>query len=259
MRAASALERPAFVARLGQLSPASDAAWLAGTATGLGLTLVAAFLLPSAGKFWAYAGLGIRAGLYLSATDTLRGRGGETLSRLFRLGIVAGLFELLVDWGLIHWVPTGRLVYLTGNDVVLLSSPVWMPLAWACVIVEIGYPTVRLYGLWRSRWGGGPAAAAASLLCATGAGVTVGFYEYFAYRAGWWKYEPARWMLGEFCALYIPLGEVLMFLLVLPVAARAVGEEERGTAAAIGGGARFALAIAGGYGLAYLLLEARPS
>jgi hypothetical protein len=29
---------------------------------------------------------------------------------------------------------------------VLLASPIWMPIAWACVIVELGYPAVRLFG-----------------------------------------------------------------------------------------------------------------
>ena len=255
----AALERSGFTARLGELSRASDGLWLLGTATGLAFTLISALFFPypasPSGKFWAYAGLFIRAACYLSAGDVLRRRGGETLSRLFALGIVAGAFELLVDWGLIHWVSAGRLVYLTGNDVVLLGSPVWMPLAWACVIVEIGYPAVRLYGLWRAAWGTRAAALAASLLCATGAGVTVGFYEYFAFRAGWWKYEPARVMLGDYCAMYIPVGEFFMFLAVLPIAARAIANEERPVAAAMAGGARFATAIAAGYALAYALLE----
>src|SRR5205807_2393069 len=114
----------------------------------------------------------------------------------------AGVFELLVDWGLIHWVANGRLVYLTENDVVLLGSPVWMPLAWACVITELGYPAVRLFGVLK-HMGTGVAAAISSLLIAVGAGVTVGFYEYFAYRAGWWRYEPAHAMIGDFCALYV--------------------------------------------------------
>ncbi|HET8578015.1 MAG TPA: hypothetical protein VFO18_13025 [Methylomirabilota bacterium] len=255
------LEAPGVLTRLEQLRPASDRVWLLGLATGVALTLVAAFLFPypgsPSGKFWAYASLLIRGGLYLGAADLLRNRGGEILFRLFALGMVAGTLELLVDWGLIHWVPTGRLVYLTGNDVVLLGSPVWMPLAWACVIVEIGYPALRLFGRWRRRFRTLRAAAASSVLCASGAGVTVGFYEFLAYRAGWWKYEPARAMLGEFCALYIPLGEFLMFLAILPVAARAVGEEERRVAAALAGGARFAVAIAAGYALAYLVLELR--
>jgi hypothetical protein len=53
-------------------------------------------------------------------------------------------------------VSNGRLVYLTENDIVLLGSPVWMPLAWACVIVEISYPAIRLFGAFKAhmttRW-----------------------------------------------------------------------------------------------------------
>jgi hypothetical protein len=212
------LEDPRFKKRLDELSTHSDLIWFIALNVGLGFTLIAAYLSP--GKFWAYAGLFIRASLYLWSGDALRGRGGETLRRLFALGMVAGIFELLVDWGLIHWVTNGRLIYLTGNDVILLGSPVWMPLAWACVIVELGYPALRLYAILRRP-------IVATLITAIGAGVTVGFYEYFAYRAQWWKYERANAMLGDFCALYIPLGEFLMFLAILPIGARAIADEER--------------------------------
>src|SRR5678816_2585932 len=111
-----ALDQPNFQRRLRELSRASDIIWLVGTAVGLGFTLIAAFFFPfsSSGKFWAYAGLLIRAALYMSAGDSLRNKGGETLSKLLKLGIVAGAFELLVDWGLIHWVSHGALVYLSG-------------------------------------------------------------------------------------------------------------------------------------------------
>jgi len=63
-------------------------------------------------------------------------------------------------------------------------------------------------------------------------------------------------MLGGFCALYIPLGEFLMFLAILPIAARAVGDDAHPRAASIAAGVRFAIAIAAGYGIAYALLEA---
>jgi len=252
-------ERPAFLARLAQLSAASDRAWLAALLTGLVFTAIAAYGFPypesPSGKFWAYFGLLIRAAIFAGAGIRLAGRGGETLARLFALGLVAGAFELPIDWALIHWVKSGQLVYLTGNDVVLLGSPIWMPLAWACVIVELGYPALRLYGLWRARMGARTAAIVTTLVIAVAAGNTVGFYEYFAYRAGWWKYLPAHAMLGGFCALYIPVGEFLMFLAILPVAARAVGEDRHPRAAAIEAGALFALAIALGYGIAYALLE----
>src|SRR5262245_26118619 len=191
------LHDPRFLRRVDELSRRSDLVWFVALNVGLGFTLVAAYLSP--GSFWAYAGLLIRASLYLWAGDALRGRGGETLRRLFEMGLVAGTFELLVDYGLVHWVHSGKLIYLGGNDVVLLASPIWMPRAWACVIVELGYPAVRLFGILRRP-------VLATLITATGAGVTVGFYEYFAYRAQWWKYEPARRMIGNFCAVFIPAG-----------------------------------------------------
>ncbi len=246
-----------FERRLGELSPSSDRVWLLGLGTGLTLTLIAAypFAHTSSGVFWAYAGLLIRGGFYLWGGGALRGTGGETLATLFRVGLAAGLLEILVDWALIHWVPTGRLVYLSGNDVVLLGSPIWMPLAWACVIVELGYPALRGYGWLRQRRSRFAAAIAASVAIAALAALTVGFYEYFAYRANWWRYEPARAMLGEFCALYIPAGEFLMFLPVIPIMARALAHEERGRAATVECGALFAAAIAAGYALAYWILE----
>ena len=131
---ASALESPGFLNRLAELSGTSDLVWFVALNVGLGFTLIAVYLFPfsPSGKFWAYAGLFIRASLFLWSGEALRKRGGRTLSGLFKLGLVAGVFELLVDWGLIHWISNGRLVYLTDNDVVLLGSPVWMPLAWAC-------------------------------------------------------------------------------------------------------------------------------
>ena len=254
----SPLENPGFLHRLRELSVASDLIWLVGLSVGLGFTLIAAYLFPfsPSGKFWAYAGLFIRASLYLWSGEALKGRGGDTLSGLFKLGIVAGVFELLVDWGLVHWVANGRLVYLTDNDVVLLASPIWMPLAWACVIVELGYPAIRLFGIFKAQLTARWAAVGASLVAASAAAVTVGFYEYFAYRASWWRYEPANAMIGDFCALYIPLGEFFMFLLVLPIAAAALSGDDRPLASSVVGGARFAGAIAVGYTLGYLLLEA---
>jgi hypothetical protein len=91
------LESPAFTARLRQLSPASDLAWLAALLVSISSTLVAAYLQPSEGKFWVYGGLLLRACIYLWSKNALRGRGGETIARLFAMGLVAGVLELLVD------------------------------------------------------------------------------------------------------------------------------------------------------------------
>jgi hypothetical protein len=248
---------PGFARHVDLLSPASDAIWLVGMTTGLALTLVAAFApLPvGGGTMCAYLGLFIRAALYASAGEVLAQRGGATIVALFRLGIVAGLFELVVDWWLVNGVTNGRLDYLGARDVVLLASPIWMPLAWACVIVELGYPAIRLFGFLRRRVSQGAAAIVASLVVAAFAGITIGFYEYFAYRAGWWKYGPAHAMIGSFCALFIPVGEAFMFLAILPIASRVLSRDDRPIASAVAGGAAFAVAIWVGYALAYLLLE----
>ncbi len=249
---------PAFARRLDELSAASDRVWIAGMTTGLALTVLAACApLPAmGGTALAYLSLMIRASLYLGAGSALAARGGTVLARLFQLGIVAGLFELVVDWWLVNGVANGRLDYLGKPDVVLLASPIWMPIAWACVIAELGYPAVRLFGLLRSRLTARGAALLASGIVAISAGVTVGIYEVLAARAGWWRYAPAHAMIGPSCALFIPLGEVFMFLAILPVAARALTHEDRPLSRTIVSGAIFAAAIFGGYALAYLLLEA---
>jgi hypothetical protein len=246
-----------FARKLTELSTGSDRVWLAGMSVGLLLTVVAAFApLPAGGgTMCAYLGLFVRASLYLGAGESLRYRGGVVLAQLFRIGIVAGLFELIVDWWLVNGVTNGRLDYLGARDVVLLASPIWMPLAWACVIVELGYPAIRLFGLSRARIGPRAAAVIASVVVAIAAGVTIGFYEYFAYRAGWWKYAPAHAMIGSFCALFIPLGEAFMFLAILPIAARSMSHDDRPVVSTIAAGAAFSVAIFGGYALAYLLLE----
>jgi hypothetical protein len=248
---------PIFARRLDELSPSSDRVWMTGMSIGLVLTIVAAYapLPPNGGTMCAYLGLLLRTALYLCAGETQRDRGGSVLAGLFRLGIVAGLFELIVDWWLVHGVASGRLEYLGEHDVVLLASPIWMPVAWACVIVELGYPAIRLFAGLRARLGDRAAAIAASILIGIGAGITVGFYEYFAYRAGWWKYAPAHAMIGSFCALFIPVGEAFMFLTILPVAARALSHDDRPIASAVVGGAAFSVSIFAGYALAYLLLE----
>ncbi len=253
------IESTAFLKRVSELGVSSDLLWLIGLTVGLAFTLIAAFLFPYpnsvSGRFWAYFGLLIRSSLYLWSGDRLAGRGGETLVRLFKMGIVAGLFELPIDWVLIHGVLNGRLDYLSHNDVVLLGSPIWMPVAWACVIVELGYPAVRLYGLWREKLGATKAAWLSSIIIAISAGLTVGMYEYFAYKAGWWRYAAAHAMIGRFCALFIPVGESLMFIPMLAIASGVIADEDHPVGAAIENGVIFAVSIAVGYLIAYLLLE----
>src|SRR5512141_2945764 len=102
---------PTFARHLDQLSSASDRVWMAGMTIGVALTLVAAFapLPPTGGTMCAYLGLIARSALYLCAGEVLRLRGGAILAGLLRLGIVAGIFELIIDWWLVNGVTNGRL------------------------------------------------------------------------------------------------------------------------------------------------------
>ena len=117
---------PAFACRLDELSPESDRIWLVGMTIGLTLTVIAAFvaLPPMGGTACAYLSLLVRSALYLHAGEARATTGGVVLARLYHLGLVAGLFELVVDWWLIHGVRNGALDYFGKPDVVLLASPI---------------------------------------------------------------------------------------------------------------------------------------
>jgi hypothetical protein len=237
-----------FIAGLG---PWTDRVWLAGNAIGLGLTLVAAFLVPGHGLALAYLAVMLRLALYAVAGTR---PAGEYFDRMLRLGLVAGFFEIFADYVLVRLLPSGQLVYLT-RDAVLLESPLYMPFAWACVIVEFGYVPVRLHGLLRDTpWGVWTACLAGGVT----AGVAIGVYEYLAFHAGWWKYEPAAVMIGPFCAAYVPLGECLMFMVLLPLLARLARSPEPRWRWAMVGGLGFSAIILVSYVVAYLLLEGAP-
>jgi hypothetical protein len=134
-----------------------------------------------------------------------------------------------------------------------------MPLAWACVIVEMGYPALRIFGWLRPRLGRPMAHAIAVAIAGVSAGVFVGVYEKLAFHAGWWHYTQANWMIGAHCAVFIPVGEFFMFLYVLRAAARVLAFDTVERARVVVAGFLFAVAIAGGYVVSYLLLEAgRP-
>jgi hypothetical protein len=223
----------------------TDLICLAGLTSGLVCTLVAAYLMPEAGRFWAYATIFSRLFLYWGVSRT---QGGRIYADLLAMGLIAGVIELLADYYLMHWVTSGRLVYPPG-DAIFLESPLWMPFAWTCVITELGYATLRLARLGRQPWIG---AVTGALL----AGATIGVYEYFAYKAGWWYYAPAKQMIGAHCALYIPVGEIIMFGAFYPIFTRTQTIEDA-TLRGIARGVLFGGAIFASYALAHALIEGR--
>ena len=203
-------------AHLPGLGPATDRVWIAGAFTGLALALAAAFLFPRHGLALAYLSVLLRLAWYGTQSEQ-----APLLRRLLHFGLVAGLFALFGDYVRAAVLPGGRLVYLT-RDAVLLSTPPYVPLGWACAVVEVGYLPLRLHAQLRGPRSGMGATAVTSVLAAALAGLGMGLIEVVAVRAGWWKYEATHAMLAPSVAAYAPLGEGLAFLALVPLFQRAL-------------------------------------
>ena len=205
-----------LAAELGEIGPAADRAWLAGGLAGLVLAGLAAMVFPRHGVAIAYLSVLLRVAWYARV-----GEGTPLFGRLLRFGLVVGVFAILLDYVRAEALPHGRLVYLS-RDAVLLTSPPYVPLGWACAVVEAGYLPLRLYGSLRGPRSGVAAAAVASVLAAVLAGLGMGTIEVLAVRAGWWKYEATGAMLAPAVAAYAPLGEGLAFLALVPAVLRSM-------------------------------------
>jgi hypothetical protein len=158
-------------------SDALDAAFLGALALMVACHLLAARLALGWRTAVATDGLLL---LYFAAL-ALRPAWRGLLLRLFTLGVVAGLLELVTDAAgqrVVH-----SLTYPPGEPL-LWTSPLYMPLSWALVLMLLGYFGWRL----GSRL---PSLPLAMLLTGLAGAVLVPFYEEMAYFAGWWRYLPA--------------------------------------------------------------------
>lgn len=131
------------------------------------------------------------------------------IGRLLILGATAGVLELFTDAAgerVAH-----SLVYPTSEPM-LWTSPIYMPIAWACVLAELGYFAWRLQPAFPSlSW------RTVVALSALFGAVTVPFYEEMAYQARWWQYAAAA-RIGH-TPLYVLLFEG-MVAAILPLATR---------------------------------------
>lgn len=122
---------------------------------------------------------------------------------LLTFGLTGGILELLAD----HYsVATINALIYPGNEPMVISSPLYMPFAWANVFVQLGY-----YSLLLVRWRG---LFMASVVMAVAGGMYIPFYENFAKDAGWWWYVNVSMIWNA--PYYIIICEALISLL-LPV------------------------------------------
>lgn len=152
---------------------------------------------------------------------------------VFVLGTVAGVLELGVDHFLVAY--TGTLAYPSSLPM-LVSSPLYMPLAWAIVTTHLGYIGIRL-----ARIFGRKAAAVGPAILAT---VLIGFYEHGAFHAGIWEYVDAPLFALGHVPIYIVAAEGIMFATLYELV-----RIERPVVAGVG----FAFVITASYVGTYLL------
>jgi hypothetical protein len=194
----------------------TDLWWLATLLIGMLAAVLAAIAFPDGGIFWAYLSVFLRLAILIGLAQQ---PWGEVFTRLLSLGLVTGAFAIFGDYVLVQG--EGRRLYPIGQARIL-ESPVYIPIAWACSIVEFGYPMLRIHGLISKHL---PAETAMGLTMATGgslAALATMCVEFLAVRAGWWQYKGGYAILGDACALYVVMGTFFVFFSFLPLFARFV-------------------------------------
>ncbi|RMF30628.1 MAG: hypothetical protein D6759_11540 [Chloroflexi bacterium] len=173
----------------------------------LALVLAYNFSASLVGWGWITATIISFGVVALNIAYTYRYRDG-LIGRLVLFGLTAGFTELLADWYLV--VFTGTLVYNPGGPF-LVRSPLYMPLAWSVVLVQLGF-----IGHWLTRRIGLPGAMLANGLIGA---INIPLYEEWARSAQWWTYQGTPMLSAT--PYYIILGEFLITLM-LPLLLREI-------------------------------------
>jgi len=122
------------------------------------------------------------------------------IHRLLIFGTIAGLLELVTDHYLVDTIDS--LVY-PGRELMIWSSPAYMPFAWSNVLLQLSFIGVLL----TSRFG----LARASIILGIAGGMYIPTYEHLAKGAGWWWYNLNTPMLFNAPA-YVIICEALISL-----------------------------------------------
>ncbi len=154
-------------------------------------------LIDSTTKWWYVGAIEVFLSLYLLAWLLARGI-RPLLGRLLLAGFIAGLCELFTDAS--GQYVAHSLIYPAG-ELMLWTSPLYMPLSWMVVLTYLGYIAWRLRVLlgWRK----------AALLSAVLGAIQIPIYEEMAYYGGWWRYKPVHLMIGH-TPVYVLLFEGLV-------------------------------------------------
>lgn len=135
------------------------------------------------------------------------------LLRLLIMAFAAGVVEVAIADP--YFVANQTLVYPREGPF-LIDSPLYMPLGWAYVLLQIGY-----VAWWVLQQKGVIAAIVVSTVLG---GTNIPIYEALARRAEWWHYQDVPMIIGA--PYYVILGEAFIGLalpfIVTPLATRPV-------------------------------------
>ena len=229
----------------------TDLWWLAMILTGFLATFLAAFGFPGAGSFFAWLAVLVRLAIVVGVSQQPY---GAIFVRLLPFGLAAGLFAIFGDHMLVNWTERGQRVYPEHTGV-LLSSPLYLPLFWACLIIEFGYTIIRIYGLASRHSTGDFPFYVAMVSGGLIAGLWTACTDFWAVKAKWWSYQPGEVILGGACALYVVIATFLIFCAFLPVFLGYLSSGGSRLYASARYGLTFGFVIFLSYVMAHLLVE----
>lgn len=166
----------------------------------LTLTIAAISSYTDGGWFSAFS---LATGMYIIIAGFAVWQKDTFLYRLLLFGLIAGIVELLADCWLVQ--STGTLIY-PPDEPMIACSPLYMPFAWAVVLIQVGYLGWLISGhkpLWFSML----ATMVLGLLF-------IPLFEHWAHGAGWWYYRDTPMIFNT--PYYIIVAEGLICL-VLPL------------------------------------------
>lgn len=120
------------------------------------------------------------------------------IMRLLIFGSVAGFLELVTDHYLVDTISS--LVY-PNKELMIWSSPAYMPFAWSNVLLQLGFIGVLLTRKFDI--------PKASIVLGIAGGMYIPLYEHLASNAGWWWYQSNTLMVFN-APVYVILCEAFI-------------------------------------------------
>jgi hypothetical protein len=231
----------------------TDLWWMAMMLVGFLAMFLGAFAYPGAALFWVWLAVMLRMAVAVGVSQQAF---GTVFRALLPFALAVGACSIFGDFLLVHWHERGQRSYPAGTAVIL-ASPLYMPLFWACSIVEFGYAILRIWGMLEKRGPGEPALYATMVLGGLLAAVWTACTDFWAVKAGLWAYEPGIAVVRGSCALYVVIGTFFIFFPFMPIFGRFMANPGTRLYAAVRAGLSYGGVIFVSYVAAHAIVERR--